>query len=94
MSLLNAPVAMTNSVAVWTGTQMLVYGGLDSGQDPLNVGGAYDPVKDQWTTMSPPPWSHGRTGHTAVWTGQGMLVYGGQNPDSNEVYGDGAIYYP
>src|SRR5258708_4023612 len=44
-------------IAVWTGTEMIVWGGIsfdvDGGTDPAgglnNTGGRYDPVTDTWT---------------------------------------------
>ena len=68
----NVPQARSNHTAVWTGTEMIVWGGwggqiVSSGQ--LYSGGRYDPVGDAWTATdesgSPSP----RTKHTAVWTG-------------------------
>ncbi|SRR5260370_10987745 len=85
MSMVNAPEPRTNAVSVWTGTQMIVYGGVDgNGNPPLNTGAVYDPAKDNWTAISPPPSGFG-LGCTVVWTGAGMLVYGA---------GEGAVYYP
>ena len=37
--------------AVWTGREMIVWGGYDGG-DPLNTGGVYDPGTDTWTATS------------------------------------------
>jgi hypothetical protein len=61
---------------VWTGSQMLVWGGI-LGATSLNTGGRYEPRYDTWSPTSlfrtPSP----RSGHTAVWTGKEMLVFGG-----------------
>ena len=34
---------------VWTGAEMIVWGGLDSDANPLASGGVYDPAGDSWT---------------------------------------------
>lgn len=78
-STVNAPDARTGHTAVWTGTTMIVWGGL--GLTGLtNSGGRYDPATNSWadtlTTSAPT----GRTGHTAVWTGVEMVVWGGAGP--------------
>ena len=76
--------------AIWTGSQMIVWGQTLSNQLRKSAGARYDPVTDSWseinTSLAPDP----RAGHTAVWTGKGMLVYGGIL--SNSMF-DPAIYY-
>jgi N-acetylneuraminic acid mutarotase len=55
--------------AVWTGTEMIVWGG--------GTGGRYNPVTDSWTAISATNAPTPRGGHTAVWTGSEMIVWGG-----------------
>jgi N-acetylneuraminic acid mutarotase len=73
----NAPSARDSHAAVWTGSEMIVWGGF--GIPLTNTGGRYDPASDTWvatsTTNAPSP----RSGHTAVWTGSEMIVWGGIN---------------
>jgi hypothetical protein len=53
--------------AVWTGTEMIVWGGYDVvGQ--LNTGGIYEPAPDTWTPTSTANAPEARDGHRAVWT--------------------------
>jgi hypothetical protein len=61
--------------AVWTGREMLVFGGSALGVDALATGGAYAPAADAWRTLAPAPSPRG--GHGAVWSGQELLVFGG-----------------
>ena len=74
-STINAPSARRDHTAVWTGTEMIVWGG-DNG---LNTGGLYNPTTDSWfaggtsTTNSP----LGRFAHTAIWDGNEMIIWGG-----------------
>jgi len=72
----NVPVARSNHTAVWTGTEMIVWGGV--GSDYYQTGGRYNPSTDSWMPTStgglvPFP----RQDHTAVWTGTEMIVWGG-----------------
>jgi len=71
-----APLPRALHTAVWTGTEMLVWGG-DNVTVVLNTGGRYDPVTDRWRPMRRVGAPAGRSGHTAVWTGQRMVVWGG-----------------
>jgi N-acetylneuraminic acid mutarotase len=63
--------------SVWTGTEMIVWGGTDN--IPTNTGGRYSPSTDTWaaggTSYTNAP--SARDYHTAVWTGAEMIVWGG-----------------
>ncbi len=48
----NAPVARRSHTAVWTGSEMIVWGGLDNVLGWLNTGGRYNPSTDSWTATS------------------------------------------
>jgi hypothetical protein len=63
--------------AVWTGREVLFWGGQSGAGDTIFAdGAAYDPVTRRWRTLPPAPIGP-RTGHEAVWTGGEMLVWGG-----------------
>jgi len=47
----NVPEARGEHTAVWTGSEMIVWGGSNS-SGYLNTGGRYNPVTDRWTPMS------------------------------------------
>jgi hypothetical protein len=75
----NAPDGRTTHTAVWTGAEMIVWGGqagLDLGYY-FNAGARYDPDTDSWTATSTVNAPDGRYRHTAVWTGNEMIVWGG-----------------
>ncbi len=75
-STVNAPTARTQHAAVWTGSQMIVYGGNGNG-GLVSTGGRYDPASNTWqatSTVQAPP---AGLGLTAVWTGTRMIVWGG-----------------
>lgn len=78
----NAPVRRSNHAAVWTGSLVLIWGGLGSGF--LTDGSRYNPSTDSWAPMAAtdaPPSSNGN----AVWTGSEMIVWDDvQQPLSNQ----------
>jgi len=50
-SMVGAPAVRSDHVAVWTGTQMLIWGGLGL-TTYTDTGARYDPLTDTWTAMS------------------------------------------
>jgi N-acetylneuraminic acid mutarotase len=74
-STINAPSPRVAATAVWTGTEMIVWGGYNGSY--LNSGGRYNPATDTWQPMSQVDAPSGRTAHVAVWTGNEMIVWGG-----------------
>src|ERR1700730_374927 len=69
----NAPSPRSDHTAVWTGSEMIVWGG--GGYS--NTGGRYNPATDTWTATSTSNTPRARAFHTAVWTGSEMIVWGG-----------------
>lgn len=96
LSLTDAPSGRHYHTAVWTGSQMIVWGGQNGGSSfGLGNGGRYDPVANTW---SPVPISltgapSGTAWHTAIWTGSKMIVWGGSVGGSSGVSG-GGLYDP
>jgi hypothetical protein len=88
------PFSRADFAAVWTGSQVLVWGGV-TGSSPASPvpphGEAYDPATNQWTALPEAPLT-GRAFPTAVWTGSQMIVWGGDTTSQN--YTDGAAYTP
>src|SRR5437660_5436316 len=76
-SVTNAPDARRWHTAVWTGSEMIVWGGISSSGSNLNTGGRYNPSTDSWTATSTTNAPAARNRHTAVWTGSEMIVWGG-----------------
>ena len=77
ISTTNAPAARASHTAVWTGSEMIVWGGY--GGSYLNTGGRYDPSTDTWAAISTINAPAPRGGNTAVWTGGEMIVWGGDD---------------
>ena len=88
----NAPSGREGHPAVWTGHEMLVWGG-DDGLNFLNTGGRYDPVTDTWRSTSLTGAPDGRFGHSFIWTGDRLIVWGGAIGFGGDV-NTGAIYDP
>jgi N-acetylneuraminic acid mutarotase len=83
-----APSARQLHTAVWTGSQMIIWGG-DGG---INTGGVYNPSSNSWTTVTTSGAPVGRGYHTAVWTGSEMIVWGGES--ASGLLNDGGRYNP
>jgi len=73
----NAPDGRSLHTAVWTGNEMIVWGGIDDSFEDLNSGGRYNPGTDSWTATTMTNAPAARESHTAVWTGTVMIVWGG-----------------
>jgi N-acetylneuraminic acid mutarotase len=78
LSTTGAPTGRRRHSAVWTGSEMIVWGGHD-GTDWVNSGARYDPSTDAWTPTSTIDAPSGRYDYTAVWTGTELIVWGGED---------------
>jgi hypothetical protein len=72
----NTPSARSVHTAVWTGSEMIVWGGFDGSVD-VDTGGRYNPSTDSWMATSTTDAPSAREHATAVWTGNEMIVWGG-----------------
>lgn len=98
-SLIQVPEYRFGHSVVWTGTQMIVWGGKTSENGKfLNSGALYDPVKDEWKPMSTVNAPTPRKNHSAVWTGTKMIVWGGDLyisfSDGERLLRSGGLYDP
>ena len=71
------PTARHSHTAVWTGTEMIVWGG------GYNTGGKYNPGTDSWTATSTINAPVARYEHTAIWAGTEMIVWGGEGANAS-----------
>jgi len=91
-SLTNAPAGRYYHTTVWTGTEMIVWGGLSSGGAVL-TGGRYTPGTDSWTATTLADAPAPRYRHAAVWTGSEMIVWSG-TVNGSSYWATGGRYNP
>ena len=90
-----APAARADAAAVWSGTEMLIWGGqfiLGGVTNFLNTGGRYSPNANTWQTLPATGAPAARYDHTAVWSGDEMIVWGGETLTGKT--NSGARYQP
>lgn len=81
-----------NPAAVWTGSEMIAWGGSSDDSPTFDDGAAFDPHRGTWRMIADAPIA-GRTWAATVWTGSEMIVWGGGDADGN-YFTDGAAYDP
>ncbi|HYO62995.1 MAG TPA: discoidin domain-containing protein, partial [Pyrinomonadaceae bacterium] len=77
-----APEGRTYHTAVWTGSEMIIWGGSNATEGGgnaalVNTGARYNPANDSWTPTGTVGAPEARSEHRAVWTGSQMIVWGG-----------------
>lgn len=89
------PILRARAASVWTGREILVWGGdTDLGGTHHAEGAAYDPATGEWSELPQSPLS-ARSSPAAVWTGVEMVIWGGWTGRGHGVaLGDGAAYDP
>jgi len=100
ISLSGAPSPRCYHTAVWTGSEMIVWGGsaravstIPADFGDVNTGAIYEPVSNTWRPVSTAGAPSSRDRHTAVWTGSHMLVWGGDDGKDHDL-ATGGIYDP
>ena len=88
----NAPEARETRTAVWTGSEMIIWGGGNFNPGGLNTGGRYNPALDTWTATSITNAPEGRGSETSVWTGSELIMWGGF--DGTNLLNTGGAYNP
>ena len=100
ISSLNQPSPRMSHTAVWTGTEMIVWGGRSCTgcvNAELATGARYNPATDSWTPTSTVNAPEARYEHTAIWTGTRMIVWGGATEGGTATLtalNSGGIYDP
>jgi hypothetical protein len=82
LNMTNAPATRTGFALVWTGTEMILWGGGNTGIGNA-TGGRFNPATNTWTATSMTHVPPGRSNPGVVWTGSEMIVFGGAD---NGVY--------
>lgn len=83
----DAPSPRVRHTAVWTGSEMIVWGGRPGPGQTTDTGARYDPATDSWSATSQQNAPSPRHSHSAVWTGTEMIVWGGFGASSYETTG-------
>jgi hypothetical protein len=79
---------------VWSGREVIVWGGMGADGATLDDGAAFDPVTGGWRVIAPAPVVP-RLSAGSVWTGTEMLIWGGSSAWSGgQSLKDGAAYDP
>src|SRR5207237_7294041 len=73
-SLTDLPARRANHSAVWTGSEMIVFGGINY-ERSVGTGDRYNPATDSWSRVSLTNAPIARNNHSAVWTGTEMIVW-------------------
>ncbi|HJQ96925.1 MAG TPA: hypothetical protein VJ826_01365, partial [Candidatus Polarisedimenticolaceae bacterium] len=84
--------ARDGHTVVWTGTEMIVWGGYNGTTPPLGSGARYSPSTNSWTATASGP--QARREHSAVWTGSSMIVFGGMFLSDGSETASGSRYNP
>ena len=97
----DAPIGRSSHVAIWTGSEMFVWGGaITVGERPNTTfeffadGGRYDPLTDTWKGVSELDAPTARIHHRVVWTGERVLIWGGNNYNEGHTVNTGGSYDP
>jgi N-acetylneuraminic acid mutarotase len=83
-----AALARSGHSAIWTGTEMIIWGGFDGAY--RNNGARYNPAANTWVPLSTSNAPHARAWHAAVWTGTEMIVHGG-TVFASGLFGSGTV---
>ena len=93
-SISGAPSARESQTGVWTGSEMIVWGGYSPRTEAFHdTGGRYSPATDSWIATSLTDAPAPRSAHTAVWSGERMIVWGGATALSIQL-DTGGLYDP
>ncbi|MHC4662163.1 MAG: Kelch repeat-containing protein [Planctomycetota bacterium] len=90
------PKPRVGNTIVYTGTEIIIWGGWIGEGTQTNTGGIYNIQEDVWrATSTGTNCPSDRVLHTAIWTGDRMIVWGGYDYQNGamEYYGDGAAYF-
>jgi N-acetylneuraminic acid mutarotase len=100
-SLTNAPTARYGHSGVWTGTEMIIWGGATGDMDETtfqtpvtNTGARYNLSTDSWQSIDSSGAPTSRGNHSAIWTGTHMIVWGGALSSFNTFTNTGGRYNP
>jgi hypothetical protein len=88
----------TGAVSVWTGTEVLVWGGISDGEHGERIvhgdGAAYNPRTDKWRDIAAAPDGVAAASPSHAWTGAELVVWSGSSGAAASPVEGGAAYDP
>ena len=81
INLTNAPQSLDNFGIVWTGSRVVIWGGITTAGivNMTNAGWLYDPIGDAWSAMGGTGAPAARQGAILLWNGSQVVVWDGTN---------------
>lgn len=88
ISIVDAPSLREMHSAIWTGSEMIVWGGCSTVfcNQIFDDGGRYNPTTDTWTPITNTVGLVPRNFHQAIWTGDRMIIWGGTSDPQGVSY--------
>ncbi|MCC6133735.1 MAG: PKD domain-containing protein, partial [Acidobacteria bacterium] len=90
MTTSGAPEGRMLHVAAWSGSELIVWGGLTTTPANASTGGSYDPATNKWKALPTSGAPSGRASPAAVWTGSDLIIYSTWQVSK----WDGSVYKP
>ena len=78
MTTAGAPAGRRGAYGFWTGSRVLIYGGVDRNGAPSAAVNLYDPVNNTWSAATTQNAPSSRTEPVVGWSGSLLLLYGGR----------------
>ena len=72
-----APAPRHGHIGVWSGSEMVVWGGFSATYGHYQEGGRYDPASGTWQATPVPGMPSARANPAGVWTGTELVAWGG-----------------
>ena len=74
-----APSPRFGHTAVWTGSEMIIWGGYEASGKLAEGGRIYNPTKDAWSHLPTDQKPEGKILNSLVWTGNQIIIWGGSD---------------
>lgn len=88
------PTARVTPQSAWTGTQMIIWGGMNASSAEIASGKLYDPAgAGTWSNITTTTEPAARIAPASAWTGQQFFVWGGRSGGGSYISG-GGLYSP
>src|SRR6185503_21368601 len=77
ISTTGAPTGRAGGASAWTGSEMVVWGGITNSEFVSDAGGRYNPLTDTWQPTTQTNALSPRRSDQADWVGSELIVWGG-----------------